>query len=136
MKPSEKPYAEVNSDLARPHVTKELTMERLTATLSDFKMFKENKVWIDLSGFIREKLSAYRRQLEIETEHAQVLGLQHAIREMKAILELPDMIIENFAAIKEEEVDDVKVEQAMAEREAQLKTTNGGVLTNEPTRAI
>lgn len=122
MRQKEKSYADVAVAKARAEVDTNLSMQRLTASLQDFKMFKENPAWVDITGFVREKLASYRRRLELESEIAQVMSLQSAIRELNSLVELPDYIISAFAEIKAEEVDDVKVEQVL---KAQDK---GGVL--------
>lgn len=123
MKQEEKSYAEVAVDKARAEVDTNLSMQRLTASLQDFKMFKENPAWIDIIGFVREKLASYRRRLELESDIAQVMSLQSAIKELCGLIELPDYIISAFADIKAEEADDAKVEQV-------IKTQDRGGILN------
>jgi len=73
-----------------------VTKDKLSGSYQQFCLFQENICWVDIVGFLLEKLSLFNKRLIAAREVDDIARLQGQITEIRQLIDLPRIIAEEL----------------------------------------
>jgi len=86
-------------------------MSEYRSSLSEMEGFANSNIWKDIKEFLQISLEQFERELLVKDEPVRLYRLQGTISEIKVLLELPELIIEDMKELMQEEKEEDEDEQ-------------------------
>lgn len=78
----------------------------LKSSLNDFLEFKYSSCWLDIKDFLEGRIEIIRKKLERAENMEEVRGYQESLNQVRDLLDLPELFIEELEIEKEQKEQD------------------------------